>query len=69
MITPELRELLLKGPPSISIRDDNCCEALDHFSAILQSLLLSMDDIVSPLEKAASRWSPSNGSPYASDRR
>jgi hypothetical protein len=63
MITPELKDLLAKGPPAIDINEDNCCSALDHFTAILMSLLDSFDDELSPLAKAPARSSPSNASP------
>jgi hypothetical protein len=43
LLSPELRDLLQKGPPSVDIRDEDCCVVLDHFCATLQSLVISFD--------------------------
>jgi hypothetical protein len=43
LLSPELRDLLQKGPPSVDIRDDDCCVVLDHFCAILQSLMSAFE--------------------------
>jgi hypothetical protein len=43
LLSPELRDLLQKAPPSIDIRDDDCCVVLDHFCAILQSLMSAFE--------------------------
>jgi hypothetical protein len=63
MITPELKDIFAKGPPALDISEDNCCSALDHFTAILMSLLDAFDDELSPMAKVPVRGSPSNASP------
>jgi hypothetical protein len=68
MISPELRDLLHKGSPSIDIDDDDCCAALDLFTQTIESILDSLDESMYPLGISPARRSPSNRSPALEKR-